>query len=321
MRNPFRDIFDARGFCPAIVMRMPLASFKLLSATLLVWLAGCATSPSPDTGLGPQQPPPPPKLALALGGGGARGFAHIGVIKALESQGISVDIVTGTSAGAVVGALYAGGLSGFQLQRLAMETKESQVIDFDVLSRGGWVKGELLERFVNNRLQGRSFDKLAKPLGVVVTDLSTGHTVVMRSGNVGQAVRASASVPGIFIPTEIGGRFFVDGGVTMPLPVQAARDMQADFVIAVDIGEQPEGRRPVGSIDVVLQAFTIMGQVISRTQAGQADILIRPDTRGLSLTSFDTRELAILRGEEAVARVLPELRQKLIERGVSLAPR
>ncbi|MFZ9812422.1 MAG: patatin-like phospholipase family protein, partial [Burkholderiaceae bacterium] len=166
---------------------MSISSLRFLAASLFVWLAGCATSPAPDTGLGPQQPPPPPKLALALGGGGARGFAHIGVIKALESQGISVDIVTGTSAGAVVGALYAGGLSGFQLQRIAMETKESQVIDFDVLSRGGWVKGELLERFVNTRLQGRSFDKLTKPLGVVVTDLSTGQTVVMQSGNVGQA--------------------------------------------------------------------------------------------------------------------------------------
>jgi NTE family protein len=260
-------------------------------------------------------------VALALGGGAARGFAHIGVIKALESQGVPVDIVTGTSAGAVVGALYASGLSGFQLQRLAMETKEAQVIDFDVLGKGGWVKGELLERFVNARLQGRTFEKLAKPLGVVVTDLSNGQTVLLRAGNVGQAVRASASVPGIFIPLELGGRFFVDGGVTMPLPVQAARDMQADFVIAVDIGEQPEGRRPGGSIDVVLQAFTIMGQVISRSQAAQADILIRPDTRGLSLTNFDSRELAILRGEEAVARILPELRQKLADRGVALAGR
>ena len=213
---------------------------RVLAACLVVWIAGCATSPPPDTGSGPQPAASPPKLALALGGGAARGFAHIGVIKALESQGVSVDIVTGTSAGAVIGALYAGGLSGFQLQRLAMESKESQVIDFDVLGRGGWVKGELLERFVNTRLQGRTFDKLAKPLGVVATDLSNGQTVVMRSGNVGQAVRASASVPGVFIPPEIEGRFFVDGGVTMPLPVQAAREMQADFVIAVDIGEQPE---------------------------------------------------------------------------------
>lgn len=282
------------------------------------WLVGCATTTPPPAS---EVPTAAPKVALALGGGAARGFAHIGVIKALESQGVAINIVTGTSAGAVVGALYASGLSGFQLQRLAMETKESQVIDFDVLGKGGWVKGELLERFVNARLQGRTFEKLAKPLGVVVTDLSNGQTVVLRAGNVGQAVRASASVPGIFIPSELGGRFFVDGGVTMPLPVQAARDMQADFVIAVDIGEQPEGRRPGGSIDVVLQAFTIMGQVISRSQAAQADILIRPDTRGLSLTNFDSRELAILRGEEAVARVLPELRQKLADRGVVLAGR
>jgi len=298
----------------------PAISVVLVLATS--WLVGCATTtPSALPPPGSEAPTAVPKVALALGGGAARGFAHIGVIKALESQGVPVDIVTGTSAGAVVGALYASGLSGFQLQRLAMETKEAQVIDFDVLGKGGWVKGELLERFVNARLQGRTFEKLAKPLGVVVTDLSNGQTVLLRAGNVGQAVRASASVPGIFIPLELGGRFFVDGGVTMPLPVQAARDMQADFVIAVDIGEQPEGRRPGGSIDVVLQAFTIMGQVISRSQAAQADILIRPDTRGLSLTNFDSRELAILRGEEAVARILPELRQKLADRGVALAGR
>jgi NTE family protein len=291
---------------------------KIALAVFTSWLVGCASTPPPQA---PAAPAAAPKIALALGGGAARGFAHIGVIKALESQGISIDIVTGTSAGAVVGALYASGMSGFQMQRLAMETKESQVIDFDVLGKGGWVKGELLERFVNARVQGRTFERLAKPLGVVVTELSNGQTVVLRSGNVGQAVRASASVPGVFIPSEIGGRFFVDGGVTMPLPVQAARDMQADFVIAVDIGEQPEGRKPGGSIDVVLQAFTIMGQVISRAQASQADVLIRPDTRGLSLTNFDTRELAILRGEEAVARILPELRQKLLARGVVLAGR
>ena len=288
---------------------------KAMAAVLTSWLVGCSTSTPPQTTSPAPTPVAAPKVALALGGGAARGFAHVGVIKALESQGIRVDLVTGTSAGAVVGALYASGMTGFQLQRLAMETKESQVMDWDVLGKGGWIKGELLERFVNTRIQGRSFDKLSKPLGVVTTDLATGQTVVFKTGNVGQAVRASASVPGVFIPTEIAGRLYVDGGVTMPLPVQAAREMQADFVIAVDIGEQPEGKKPSGSIDVVLQAFTIMGQVIGKTQAAQADILIRPDTRGLSLTNFDTRELAILRGEEAVAQVLPALRQKLTDRG------
>lgn len=290
-------------------------------ALLVVAVTGCSTPKVTEAPAKPTVTATPPKVALALGGGAARGFAHIGVIKALEAQGIPIDVVTGTSAGAVIGALYAGGMSGFQLQRMAMETKESQVIDFDVLGKGGWVKGELLERFVNARVQGRTFERLNKPLGVVVTDLANGKAVVMRTGNVGQAVRASASVPGVFIPPELGGRFFVDGGVTMPLPVQAAREMQADFVIAVDIGEQPEAKKPTGSIDVVLQAFTIMGQVMSRAQAAQADVLIRPDTRGLSLTSFDTRELAILRGEEAAIRLLPELRQKLTDRGVALGAR
>lgn len=295
---------------------------KAFAITLLVVaVTGCSTPKVAEAPTTTAVAPTPPKVALALGGGAARGFAHIGVIKALEAQGIPIDVVTGTSAGAVVGALYASGMSGFQMQRMAMETKESQVIDFDVLGKGGWVKGELLERFVNARLQGRTFEKLNKPLGVVVTDLADGKAVVMRTGNVGQAVRASASVPGVFIPPEFGGRFFVDGGVTMPLPVQAAREMQADFVIAVDIGEQPEAKKPASSIDVVLQAFTIMGQVMSRAQAAQADVLIRPDTRGLSLTNFDTRELAILRGEEAAIRLLPELRQKLTERGVSLGVR
>lgn len=285
-----------------------------MAAFLASWLVGCSTSSPPQT-ITPTKATAPPKVALALGGGAARGFAHIGVIKALENHGIHVDIVTGTSAGAVVGALFASGMTGFQIQRLAMDTKESQVIDWDVLGRGGWIKGEQLEKFINSRLHGRTFEKLAKEFGVVATDLANGQTVVFRSGNVGQAVRASASVPGIFIPTEISGRAYVDGGVTVPLPVQPARDMRADIVIAVDIGEQPEGNKPTRSVDVVLQAFTIMGKVISHTQANQADILIRPDTRGLSLTNFDTRELAVLRGEEAVARILPALRQKLSEKG------
>jgi NTE family protein len=293
-------------------------AMKAMTAVLASWLVGCSTSTPPQSS-GPIKPMAAPKVALALGGGAARGFAHVGVIKALESQGIRIDLITGTSAGAVVGALYASGMSGFQLQRLAMETKESQVIDWDVLGKGGWIKGELLERFVNTRIQGRTFDKLSKPLGVVTTDLASGQPMVFKTGNVGQAVRASASVPGIFIPTEIAGNLYVDGGVTMPLPVQAAREMQADFVIAVDIGEQPESKKPGGSIDVVLQAFTIMGHVIGKTQAAQADVLIRPDTRGLSLTNFDTREIAILRGEEAVAKILPELRQKLLDRGFVFA--
>ncbi len=185
-------------------------------------LAGCGLLPrAPEPVPKPEVRLVPPKIALALGGGAARGFAHIGVIKALEANGIVPDMVVGTSAGSLVGALYAGGYGGFDLQRVALHMDDSIIADWSLPDRG-FIKGEAVQNFVNQAVQNRSLEKLNKPFGVVVTDLQSGAMVVFRTGNTGMAVRASSSVPGVFQPFAINGREFVDGGLVSPVPVRAA---------------------------------------------------------------------------------------------------
>ena len=273
-------------------------------ATLVV--SACATF----SGKPPEPPPAKPVIALALGGGAAKGFAHIGVIKALEAQGIVPDIVIGTSAGSVVGAMYASGKSGFELQSLAITLDESQVSDWSLPDRGV-LKGDALAAFINKAVNNATIEKLPKKFGAVATDLATGEPIVFRSGDTGAAVRASSSVPGVFQPVAIRGREYVDGGLVSPVPVRFAREMGANFVIAVDISNKPQTGKTKSSLDVLLQTFAIMGQSLNRSELPQADVVIRPDISQLASADFKTRHLAVLEGEKATAAALPALKSKL----------
>jgi len=283
---------------------------------IVALLSACAapppapTPPAPPLATPAPKPKPPLKIALALGGGAARGFAHIGVIKALEAQGIVPDIVVGTSAGSVVGALYASGMSGFDLQKLALGMEEDMLADWTLPNRGV-LKGEALQDFINQQVKNLPMQKLPKPLGVVATDLQSGEKVLFRTGNTGMAVRASSTVPGVFQPVDINGRDFVDGGLTSPVPAQSARSMGADFVIAVDISNVSRREKLGGTLDVLLQTFAIMGHAISRHELEDADAVIRPKTAAVSSTDFEDRHLAILEGEKAAAAVMPDLKAKL----------
>lgn len=288
---------------------------------LLLGIAACTTQVTP-----PPTPPvvverAPAKIALALGGGAARGFAHIGVIKALEAQGISVDIVVGTSAGSVVGALYASGLNGFQIQELSMNMAEDQIIDGSGLYRclaetvisdkRGCIKGQALQDFINRNVKTRLIENLNKTFAAVATNLSTGELKVFNSGNTGLAVRASSSVPVFFQPVNIGGVDYVDGGLSAPVPSSVARSMGADFVIAVDISDRPQDRSTAGISDIMWQTFSIFVQTINRHEQSSADIIIRPVTYGLPAADASGRDKAVLEGEKAVAAILPELKAKL----------
>ncbi|MHB1187248.1 patatin-like phospholipase family protein [Thiobacillus sp.] len=282
---------------------------RLTLLLIAALLSACAIPPPAPTPPVPVQKPPL-KVALVLGGGAARGFAHIGVIKALEAQGIVPDMVVGTSAGSVVGALYASGMSGFDLQNLALQMEEDMLVDWTFPNRGV-LKGEALQDFINQKVKNLPIQKMPKPLGVVATDLQSGERVLFRFGNTGMAVRASSAVPGMFQPVEMSGRDFVDGGLTSPVPAQSARTMGADFVIAVDISNVTRRDRLTGTLDVLLQTFAIMGHAISRHELEDADVVIRPKTAGVSSTDFEGRHLAILEGEKAAAAVMPELKAKL----------
>ncbi|MFA5171374.1 MAG: patatin-like phospholipase family protein [Sulfuriferula sp.] len=283
---------------------------RFIAFLLAIGLTGCGTLLSQPEPVKPVVARPAPKIALVLGGGGTRGFAHIGVIKYLETQGIVPDIIVGTSAGSVVGALYAYGYSGFELQKVAIQMEEQSVIDWAWPSRGVF-KGEALQNFINTAVKQTPIEKLKRPFAAVATDLSSGEMAVFRTGNTGQAVRASSAVPGIFQPVTIAGRNYVDGGLVRPVPVSVARSLGADFVIAVDISNKPKNNTTSSTIDVLLQTFDIMSQTINRYELPKADIVIRPRTQDIDVSNLDGRHLAVLEGEKAAAAMMPELKAKL----------
>jgi NTE family protein len=298
--------------------RLTLVALATFAAAAMV---GCKTNPPIDTPV--VQPPvavpeplPPKKIkiGLALGGGAARGFAHIGVIKALEAQGIYADIVVGTSAGSVVGAMYAAGNTGFQLQKMALDMDEAAISDWAVPLFGkssGVLKGEALQAYVNKSVNNLPMEKLKIAFGAVASDLKTGQPILFQRGNTGMAVRASSAVPGVFQPVTINGHSYVDGGLVAPVPVRFARDMGADFVIAVNISTQADVQATVSSLDVIMQTFSIMGQRINQYELKDADIVIAPSLGKMAGNDFAGRNQAILAGEQAAAQVMSQIKQKL----------
>lgn len=285
---------------------------SLLALAALV-LSGCQSA-APLAPLVVAAPPRKIRIGLALGGGAARGFAHIGVIKALESQGIMADIVVGTSAGSVVGALYAAGNNGFALQQLAFEMDEAAISDWALPLFGktsGVLKGEALQGYVNKAVHYLPMEKLRIPFGAVATDLNTGLPILFQRGNTGMAVRASSAVPGVFQPVLIGGHSYVDGGLVAPVPVRFARDMGADFIIAVNISTQTDAQATISSLEVLMQTFSIMGQRINQFELKEADIVIQPSLGKMSGGDFNGRNQAILAGEQAAFAVMDQIKQKL----------
>jgi NTE family protein len=278
-------------------------------------MTGCSSTPTTAPAQVAVNPPKAkPVIALALGGGAAKGFAHIGVIKALEAQGIVPDIVIGTSAGSLVGALYASGKNGFELQEMAIPFDKWQFIDWGMPNRG-LMKGDALTKFVNSAVGGRAIEKFTKKYGAVATDLQSGEPIVFRSGDAGIAVLASSSVPLAFQPVTIRGRQYVDGGLTSPVPVRLAYEMGASFVIGVDISDKPASGNINSTMDVALQTLAIMGQMIRRYEQPVADVMIRPDISRLGSVDFDNRHQAILEGERAAGMQMPGLKDKLARFG------
>jgi len=285
----------------------------LLAGALLAACGGGNTRPTAPQPVAPVVPDPvvaPPKIGLALGGGAAKGFAHIGVIKMLEANGLKPDVVAGTSAGSVVGSLYASGMDPFQLQEKAVALDEGRIRDVRLFS-GGLVQGVALQDYVNAQVGKRPIERLRMPFAAVATRLETGERTVFVRGNTGQAVRASSSVPGVFEPVTIGQYQYVDGGVVSPVPVDAARQLGADFVIAVDISSKASGKRPDGMLGIVNQSISIMGQRLGEQELARADIVIRPDVTDYGSADFTRRNQAILEGEKAALAALPQIRAEL----------
>ncbi|MBI3348762.1 MAG: patatin-like phospholipase family protein [Burkholderiales bacterium] len=276
--------------------------------------------PQPPLVTPPPEPPPlvkpaprPPRIGLALGGGAARGFAHIGVIQVLEENGIKVDLVAGTSAGSLVASLYASGKTGKEMQTLAEGMDEGAITDWSFPLRG-LIRGEALARFIRDKTGGKGIEQMALPLGIVATDLSDGSAILFRSGDTGTAVRASSAVPAVFQPVKIGQREYVDGGLVSPVPVRFAREMGAQFIIAVDITSPPEKDLPGDAFRMLMQTFSIMGRSINTFELREADVVIRPRLDGVGSADFTARRRAIQAGREAAQAMLPLLRQRIADK-------
>jgi NTE family protein len=263
-----------------------------------------------------------PRIGLALGSGSARGWAHIGAIRALEKAGIRPDIVCGTSIGAMVGAAYAAG----ELERLESWVRTLGVGDIvgfmDVGLTGGVLKGDRLVGFFRRHVADRPIEALAVPFAAVATSLRNGAEVWLRSGSMLDAVRASIALPGIFVPVRWQGALLVDGGLVNPVPVSLARALGADVVIAVDLGSDVLGRRfratpkaeaPAGAVqelpmpsvlDVLSTSLDIIQVRIARSRlAGEPpDVVIAPRLAHLRLLDFHRAKEAIEEGERAVER-------------------
>jgi NTE family protein len=285
----------------------------LVTASALL-LSACASSPTavPQATAPVLQaaPPAPVRIGLALGGGAAKGFAHIGVIKILEANGFTPDMVSGTSAGSVVGALYASGMDAFALQQKAVALDEASIRDFQ-WSAGGLIKGQKLQDYVNAQVDNRPLERLGKPFVAVATRLEDGKRTVFAHGNTGQAVRASSSIPGVFEPVKIGRQHYVDGGVVSPVPVDAVRELGADIVIAVDISDKPRGQSPGNLMGTMSQSLAIMGQRLGQAELQHADIVIRPKVLDVGASDFTQRAQVMVEGEKAAMAVMPQLRERV----------
>jgi NTE family protein len=295
---------------------MKKMSLKWGAAVLVLFLGGCATQQPAPLAVPPSAPVAaapavkvPPRIGLALGGGAARGFAHVGVIQVLEEAGIRPTLVTGTSAGSLVAALYASGKSGAQLQQVAETMEEATIADWTLqIFTRGVLRGEALAKYVNAQVGQKPIEAMAMPLGIVATDLNSGNEVLFQRGDTGTAVRASSAVPAVFQPVKVGTREYVDGGLVSPVPVRAARKMGAELIIAVDISTAPEASAANGTLEILLLTFTIMGKSISSIELKDADVLVRPQLTGVSSADFSARRRSIEAGRQAMLLALPQLR-------------
>lgn len=278
----------------------------LLGVSLLLFLCAC---PSTIRLPGTQK-----KVAVVLGGGGARGFAHVGVIRELESAGIPIDMIVGVSVGSLIGAIYADSGDSFELEWKSFKIKKEEIFDFKVFNiRESVVKGEAIKHYIDKNIETKRIEDMKIPLAIVATDIKTGTPVIFRSGSVKAAVRASASVPGVFPPVPYGNKLLVDGGVLGNLAPSVAKDMGADIIIGVSIGKSRKkfsGGTP-SALTVILESIAIMGDEIIRLNRDEMDFLIEPDVGNVGITDFSKKKQLIEAGRRATRKHIRKIKRAL----------
>lgn len=248
-----------------------------------------------------------PKIGLALGSGGARGFAHLGVLKVLEDEGIQVDMIAGSSMGAMVGCFYASGLELTKLYKFSKGFKRKYYLDFTV-PKMGFISGKRVKELIRIFTHNKRLEELNIPIRVVAADLLTGEKVVFQEGPVAEAVRASISIPGIFVPEKVNGRLLVDGGVVDRVPVSVVKEMGADIVIAVDVSHVKVNTEITSIYDVIMQSLDILQMELVMHREIASDFMIKPRVEMFSAKAFTNIEEIIKIGEEEMLKQVIEIK-------------
>ncbi len=246
------------------------------------------------------------KLGLALGSGAARGFAHLGVLQALEEKKVRIDYIAGCSIGSMIGALYCSGMSVMEIIDLAVDIEPWEWIDISV-PKTGLIQGRRIEQIIKKYTGNKRFEELEKPLAIVATDLSTGQRVILDQGYVHKAVRASIAIPGIIAPIELDGRILADGGIVDPVPVELVKHMGAEYTVGVNLGSWIEEKKISSIYDVIIQSIDILQNEILMLRGIDADLLISPYLKDINPVTFNQVKECVHSGREAALEVIDEL--------------
>ncbi|WP_062048531.1 patatin-like phospholipase family protein [Bacillus sp. JCM 19034] len=251
-----------------------------------------------------------PKIGLALGSGGSRGLAHIGVLKVLEEENIPIDVMSGSSMGALIGCLYAVGHSPEQIHRFATMFRRKYFVDF-IIPRMGLIAGKKVKNLIRLLAKGKKLEELTPKMVVVATDITNGERVLFEKGDIASIVRASIAIPGIFVPEVIEGRTLVDGGVIDRVPVLALKEKGADITIAVDVSYLKQTAKMKSIYDIMVQSMDIMTRELVRAQEMESTFMIRPIARQVNPLAFTEIDNLIKSGEEAAREQIEEIKKTI----------
>jgi len=250
------------------------------------------------------------KIALALGGGSARGFANIGVLKVLEQERVPIDLLVGSSIGALAAALYGLGVPTYRMEEAALKFSWDKLTDFSI-SKRALLKGRKLERIISDLTDKKRFSDARIPIAITTTSIETGEELVHTDGDLQKIIQASCSWPGFFPPVSVDGKLLADGGIRNSIPVKMAKKLGATKVIAVEIGFSVKQGKLDNFFQMFIQSIQIIGKELDTYQSTQADVVIRPRLEDIDQLAFDRAREAIRDGEEAARAAMPQIRKAL----------
>lgn len=253
-----------------------------------------------------------PKIGLALGAGASRGLAHIGVLQVLEEYGIIPDIIAGSSIGAIVGSLYAAGIPPKMIEGIAENLDMKRYYDVGI-PKLGFIKGDKLEELIRILTKGMTFDQMKIPLSITAVDLKSNRSVIINEGKVYKAVRASISIPGIFVPVFDGDQVLVDGGLLERVPTRVVQDMGADIIIGVDVGFRGQHGDPSNILGILLQSFEVMELALVDSNSREDDIYIYPKMDDINPQDFGRVGDCVAKGRKASLEVVDKIDKKIKE--------